>query len=356
MKTIEKKIYLFEELPLEKQQELIEQERNKELETLTKEDIIWDLSSAGEKVADAGFLNPDICFSLNDSPGDGAVFDCNLFNFELLLEGLEIPHKKWFIKLIQNPWHFNPEIMRNISKGSNRYFHEYTRKFILYPEINIARFPRVYKISKQIEHYIDKLRYDKCIEAKNEIRDMLNHITSDERVKERLIALEEYYDYDTLQSIDVSSIKEIEKPKDVMINLEKPTMINFSFDNCPIFELLETEALNIDKTKTYPRHIHYYLEGVLARFLYANHTHCLAYHGYSTTPAFLAIGEYISKNVFMTDATLHLGTDDGILLWTDAEQFPDQVYLNSLTYIEPNRVVMNIYCPKTDSYRYFLLV
>lgn len=329
MKIIEQKVYLFKELPLSKQQKLIEISKEDELDTLTNEDIIWDLSDAGEKIADAGFLNPDIYFNIQNQPEDGVCFECDLFNFDLLLEDINIPHKKWILNLIEKDY-LSPRI--NKKEGTAGYRHnEYARIFILYPNINIAKYPKIYAASKTIEYIIEQKRYKKCLEAREEIKKTLNYITSEVRVIEQLEALGEYYDIDTLNSVNVAFAKNV--PNDIEI-IPNSILDNFTFENCTLPEVTEKSTI-YDRSQTFSRQINYYLEGVLTKFLNEN------YHRYILLTNIDANSEeakahYINKQVldnsFMTGPTLNIGTNNGILLSCKDNK---DIYLKSITYFIP---------------------
>lgn len=96
------KCLTWDELSQEQRAKIIDKNRDIRLDWLANDEIIWEFSQAGEIIADAGFLNPDIYYVYDHCQGQGACFDCEIFNWELLLEDLDIPHKQFFINYLKD--------------------------------------------------------------------------------------------------------------------------------------------------------------------------------------------------------------------------------------------------------------
>lgn len=200
----------YHELNEEQQKKVLEQHRDLETAWLTAEDLVWDLSDAGATIADAGFIEPEVHFQLDGSQGEGACFDCSTFNYDLLLEDLDIPHKSLFIKILTNEESAYGEITRPEASFAYHYCHENCRRF--YIVINTTyNCPRVEAILEKIRYHIEQKRYYLCLTAKNMIQEAIDYAESDEHVKEVLKANEYYFREDNLQIVSESELTEIKE-------------------------------------------------------------------------------------------------------------------------------------------------
>lgn len=198
----------FHELNEEQQKKVIDQHRDIETDWLTAEDLVWDLSDAGATIADAGFINPEVHFQLDGCQGEGVCFDCSIFNLDLLLEDLDIPHKSLFIKILS--FGDYGEIARPAASFAYHYMHENCRRFYL--SLNTASTcPRVQAILEKIRYHIEQKRYYLCITAKNMIQAAIDYAESDEHVKEVLEANEYYFREDNLQIVSESELTEVKE-------------------------------------------------------------------------------------------------------------------------------------------------
>lgn len=200
----------FHELNEEQQKKVLEEHRDIDTDWLTAEDLVWDLSNAGQTIADAGFLDPEVHYQLDGCQGEGACFDCSTFNYDLLLEDLDIPHKSLFVKILTNETSAYGEIVRPEVSFAYHYCHENCRRF--YIVINIAyNCPRVEAILEKIRYHIEQKRYFLCLTAKNMIQEAIDYAESDEHVKETLEANEYYFREDNLQIVSESELTEIKE-------------------------------------------------------------------------------------------------------------------------------------------------
>lgn len=202
----------FCELNEEQQKEALNRHRDIAMSWLTAEDLIWDLSNAGQTIADAGFIDPEVQYQLDGCQGEGACFDCSTFNYDLLLEDLDIPHKSRFIKILDSGVFAYGEITRPEVSFAYHYCHENCRRFY----INILcshNCSRVESILEKIRYHIEQKRYYLCLTAKNMLQEAIDYAESDEQVKETLEANEYYFREDTLQIIDEGRLTEIKEEK-----------------------------------------------------------------------------------------------------------------------------------------------
>lgn len=200
----------FHELSEEQQKEVINRHRDIDMNWLTAEDLVWDLSNAGQTIADAGFIDPKVHYQLDGSQGEGACFDCSTFNYDLLLEDLDIPRKSLFIKILDNGTDASGEITRPEASFAYHYCHENCRRFY----INIRcshNCLRVESILEKIRYHIEQKRYYLCLTAKNMIQEAIDYAESDEHVKETLEANEYYFREDNLQIVDEDRLTEIKE-------------------------------------------------------------------------------------------------------------------------------------------------
>lgn len=200
----------YHELNEEQQKKVLEQHRDIETNWLDAEDLIWDLSDAGATIADAGFIEPEVHFQLDGCQGEGACFDCAVFDYNLLLEDLDIPHKSLFIKILTNEESAYGEITRPEASFAYHYCHENCRRF--YIVINQAyNCPRVEAVLEKIRYHIEQKRYYLCITAKNMIQEAIDYAESDEHVKEVLEANGYYFREDNLQIVSESELTEVKE-------------------------------------------------------------------------------------------------------------------------------------------------
>ena len=83
-------LYKFEELTEDQQEKVLDKYRYFNDDTF--ECYVKDEYSMG-KIWESGFLNAEPNYSLNYCQGDGACFDCDDFDFDLLLKDWEHKHK-----------------------------------------------------------------------------------------------------------------------------------------------------------------------------------------------------------------------------------------------------------------------
>lgn len=203
--------YRWDELSIEQKKKICEMNRDIDLDILTTEDIVWDHSNAGQLIADQGFLNPDVHFSYSNSQGDGACFDCDMFNWDLLLEDLDIPHKSLFKKLLNDSYQIITKIHTPNVSYAYHYLHEGCREFIVDAEAACPE--KVWHILLKIEEHVEAKRCSICKEAFNEIRKAIDFIRSDERLMLELASIDCYWRGDTLQSINENELWEIKGGK-----------------------------------------------------------------------------------------------------------------------------------------------
>ena len=197
----------WNELSSEQRQKIIDKNRDIRLDWLSNEEIIWEFSEAGNKIADAGFLNPDIYYEYSHCQGQGACFDCEIFNWELLLEDLDIPHKKFFIKYLEEGTNISYGIARPNASFAYHYLHERCRKF--YIDAQYGWPSRVCEIYAKIEAHIEKKRLDLSQEAFSLICDAIDWLQSDECITEELECRDWYYNEETLCVADDTKLVDI---------------------------------------------------------------------------------------------------------------------------------------------------
>lgn len=197
----------FHELDEEQQKKVLDNYRDIDTDWLTPEDLIWTLSNAGQTIADAGFIDPKVYFQLDGSQGEGACFDCSIFNYDLLLEDLDIPHKPWFIKLLNT---MSGEIAIPNASFAYHYVHENCRRFYLGISL-VNTCPRVHAILTKIRCHIEQKRYYLCLKAKDMIQEAIDYAESDEHIKEVLEANEYYFREDDLQIVSEDELTEVKE-------------------------------------------------------------------------------------------------------------------------------------------------
>lgn len=200
----------FHELNEEQQKKVLDNYRDLDTNRLTTEDLIWDLSDAGQTIADAGFIDPEIQYQLTGSQGDGACFDCSTFNYDLLLEDLDIPHKSLFKKILDNGTSAYGEIERPQSNFAYFYCHENCRRFYIHTN-QTHNCLRIESILEKIRYHIEQKRYYLCLKARDILQETIAYIESDEHLKEVIKEAGYYFREDNLQIIDEDKLTEIKE-------------------------------------------------------------------------------------------------------------------------------------------------
>ena len=204
----------WNELNKAQQEKVLDKYRTSELDILTAEDIIWDYTDAGMIIEDAGFISPEIICSITNSQGDGVCFDCAEFDYTKLLKDLDIPHKSWFIDLLNN----SPDIFGVIERPNVsyawHYCHERCREFTINSTIDLDTVPRIANIIKRIQFHIEHIRESYCLKAEEKIVDFIDYIKSDKFFSERFLEEETYFREDTLEIIDSADLIEVKEEKE----------------------------------------------------------------------------------------------------------------------------------------------
>lgn len=195
MKTKTINLYKFEELTAGQQAKVLDKYRDWNDDIF--ESYVDDECNTLE-ITESGFNNPIIHYDLSYSQGDGACFDCNDFDFDLLLKDWQHKHKNWIINIIND--YCSCEISKNLY--ATYYSHSKTRHF----EINTYRVEGNYTDRKHIikaiqdaDNYIENLRYELAENLTNRLYDQLEWLQRDEQIKDTLIANDYYFNAETLE-------------------------------------------------------------------------------------------------------------------------------------------------------------
>lgn len=194
MKTKTINLYQFHELTDEQQAKVLDKYRDFNDDVF--ESYVNDECNTLE-IVESGFNNPKIHYSLSYSQGDGACFDCNDFDFDLLLKDWQHKHKNWVINIIKS--HCQGYIKLN--QYGYHYSHSKTRYFELSEDgtLHYHYCSRINEAIYSAEKYIESLRYELAENLTNRLYDQLEWLQSDEQIEESLIANEYYFNEDTLE-------------------------------------------------------------------------------------------------------------------------------------------------------------
>ena len=153
---------------------------------------------------DNGFLidTRDIEYDLNYCQGRGACFYSKSPNlqYDLLFDGLEIPHKKWLFDIIDNYCEVE------LKKIDTYYSHENTVRFNLYFYDRGNTHSRIEKMLEKMSDYAEKKRYDLSCEICEKMTENWENCSSDEFIENELIENEYYFD-DDLNIVGIDSIE-----------------------------------------------------------------------------------------------------------------------------------------------------
>lgn len=184
-------LYTFEELTEDQKQKVLDKYRD------FNDDIIPSMAQdefITLPIFEAGFLNPTIHYDLSYSQGSGACFDCDEFDFDLLLKGWQYPHKKLILNIIKT--HYQGYIKLN--HYGYHYSHSNTRYFDLEANFNYFYLHIERAINSAINH-IENLRYELSENLTNRLYEELEFLRSDEQIADSLIANDYYFNGETLE-------------------------------------------------------------------------------------------------------------------------------------------------------------
>lgn len=184
MRTVETKVYTFEELSDEAKQVALDRHRE-----INAHDGWWDPIYEGltEKAKEAGFEVQDIYFSGFWSQGDGAMFTYKGFNDNIL---------KGFVAQLQLSEEDKQLILSQgvvSGKGLHRghYYHEKSCDHYVYLESNDPDFEYatdlIDGLDGAFENYVTEVYEDLCGQLYKDLEEYYNELTSDEYVGEMLI-------------------------------------------------------------------------------------------------------------------------------------------------------------------------
>ena len=194
MKTKTINLYKFEELTEEQQAKVLGKYRDWNDDIF--ESYVNDECNTLE-ITESGFNNPTIHCSLGYCQGDGACFDCDDFDFDLLLKDWQHKHKNWIVNIIKE--HYQGYINKN--NYGYHYSHSKTRYFELSSDgvVDWHYCSRTNKAIYLAEKHIENLRYELAESLTNRLYEQLEWLQSDEQITESLIANEYYFNAETLE-------------------------------------------------------------------------------------------------------------------------------------------------------------
>ena len=191
MKTKTINLYKFHELTAEQQAKVIDKYSDINDE-LTCDLTTWDEHFV-QCLKEQGFLNPDISYSLSYRQGDGASFTCTQLDYDLLLKDYAGKHKSWMLEILKQ--YCEVKIERSYCC---HYYHERSCNTELY-EYTLYNYPRIKDELENIRQYIEDIRLEACINLAEDLQNEIDYLTSDEAIKEALIANEYYFNAETLE-------------------------------------------------------------------------------------------------------------------------------------------------------------
>lgn len=191
MKTKTINLYQFHELTEEQQAKVLNKYRDFNDDTLVQ---YADDELCMQEIWESGFIDAKPCYDLSYSQGSGACFDCDEFDFDLLLKDWQHKHKRLLIKVLQNRCYTNIK--------SNHYANFYSHSKTRYFEIDLDlpyNLPRLENALYSAERHIENLRYELAENLTCRLYEQLEWFRSDEQIKEILIANECYFNGETLE-------------------------------------------------------------------------------------------------------------------------------------------------------------
>lgn len=184
-------LYQFNELTDEQKEKVLDKYRD------FNDDIIdsyADDEICMQEIWESGFIDAKPCYDLSYCQGSGACFDCNDFDFDLLLKDWQHKHKKWIINIIKS--HYQAYIKTN--HYGCHYCHSKTRYFGMSEDFYNTYMHVESAVNNAIE-YIENLRYELSENLTNRLYQELEFLRSDEEIADALIINGYYFNGETLE-------------------------------------------------------------------------------------------------------------------------------------------------------------
>lgn len=186
------KLMTFDECSPELQKKILDKYRNFETEGGWIADIECEYTS--EMLDDKyGFIctAKDIQYDVSYCQGSGASFTCDEFDWDKLLEGLDIKHKKWWCEYLES-------CCMKIVGNNSRYCHRMTKHWDTGDcKLDYMYSSKVYPyLSKEFERilaYLEDIRLKACDELYKTVEADYEHYESDEYLSQLFIDNEYYF-------------------------------------------------------------------------------------------------------------------------------------------------------------------
>ena len=188
MRTVEIKVYKFEELSKEVQEKVVQ------------EHFIFDEWDCGclsrdyeERLSCTGFFdNIEMSYSLSCCQGDGVSFTADITNLDLLNEHLlknDYINEKTYKKM-KHILYRNVVFLANVGRSNMRYTHKYTVHVNIELEFNYHDILRIESVIEDFANGIEDYKNDLCDEMEKDGYDYIEHCNSIENAQERCDANE----------------------------------------------------------------------------------------------------------------------------------------------------------------------
>lgn len=194
MKTIEIKVYSFDELSEEAQQKAIESNRHFNVEYEDWYECVYD--NFKEQALKEGFNVSKIYFSGFWSQGDGAMFEYDGIEDSIVLDFIETLN----LSPMRKQWVINNIHGSAYGKHRGRYYHNGCCSHSIYWQVDNGNLHWSSTFYKWLSSHADEFEWfvrnrynDLCYSLYNDLEIEYDGLTSDEAVRESLIANE--YDY-----------------------------------------------------------------------------------------------------------------------------------------------------------------
>lgn len=190
MRDIKIKLYKFEELKPEVQEQVIEDNRYINVDFTNWNDT--RLNEWKSQLKDMGFINVNIEYSGFYSQGDGASFTGRINNQESLIKLMEEIDKKKYKPLRFAMRRGEVELTAWIKSINRQYSHERTKSLELdltdmTYNMNPKRIDTLTDLANDLETELEEKRLELSKEIYQDLKDDYESFTSDESVKETLI-------------------------------------------------------------------------------------------------------------------------------------------------------------------------
>ena len=206
----------FDQLSEDQQQEVLERFRE-----INVEDGFWYeflVEDFKEDLRGKGLLCDDVCFGFGCSQSDYASFDAKMLDYEAFLSGMELTEKEKrvatymfendFLRISYNSRDFRNDVSLNFDATNPHADYVKGRFDVKTWFFNVDEnckqadaYTFCQELLNKIEWYAEDFGNDACLKLLKRLEEEYDYLTSDEAVRDMILANEYQFDFETAETL-----------------------------------------------------------------------------------------------------------------------------------------------------------